>query len=235
MTSPADEELVAACRMWADWHKAEAEHLNSKHPDDDYALLSMSTYQDQERLLRALADRLEARGGVEVAKPWHDPNCSSECERGHVYSGPVCPDCGFPEDASLSRREPEGFKLVPVEPTEAMCAAIEDAMMCDFGPDAAVAYAAMLAAAPAPQFHEPEGWRDIESAPRDDTAVFGDEADHWIKRGLVGKQQPWGWSAWVGQMDAGTWLGVAEDGTCWECEVPTHYQPLPAPPSPETE
>ena len=70
-------------------------------------------------------------------------------------------------------------------------------------------------------------WRLIE-----DVIAEFEPAPHdgWIPRGLFGKEQPHGWVVWVGQCDAGTiWLGVT-DGSCWDCEKPTHYMELPSPP-----
>ncbi len=68
-----------------------------------------------------------------------------------------------------------------------------------------------------------DDWKPIETAPT---------SDGWIKRCLFGKRQKWGWATWVGQRDdVDIWLGVCEDGSCWECEVPTHWMPLPEPPN----
>jgi hypothetical protein len=65
----------------------------------------------------------------------------------------------------------------------------------------------------------PSDWRRIETAPHKDGG---------IARCLFGKRQSWGWSSWVGQRDdVDIWLGVQEDGACWDCEIPTHWMPLP--------
>lgn len=65
-------------------------------------------------------------------------------------------------------------------------------------------------------------WEPIETAPNN---------DGWISRCLFAKRQPWGWATWVGQCDAGDiWLGRKENGSCWECERPTHWMPLPKDP-----
>ncbi len=67
-----------------------------------------------------------------------------------------------------------------------------------------------------------DGWRPIESAPRD---------DGWISRSLFGKMRAWGWEAWVGQCDDGNiWLGRDGAGTCFDTDAPTHWMPLPSPP-----
>lgn len=67
----------------------------------------------------------------------------------------------------------------------------------------------------------PEGWRDIAEA-----EVWAQENNEgWIPRCLFGLQTDWGWSAWVGQCDAGDiWLGVDDHGGCWECPRPSHFQ-----------
>ena len=60
---------------------------------------------------------------------------------------------------------PEGWKLVPVEPTDEMCgAAYSDRMVWNGGPRAI--YEAMLAAAPTPPVSE-DRWQSIETAPKD--------------------------------------------------------------------
>lgn len=64
-------------------------------------------------------------------------------------------------------------------------------------------------------------WQPIETAPTE---------DGWISRCLFGKRQAWGWAVWVGQRDEDIWLGVQENGACWDCEPPTHWMPLPPPP-----
>lgn len=66
-------------------------------------------------------------------------------------------------------------------------------------------------------------WQPIETAPHE---------DGWIKRCLFAKRYDWGWSVWVGQRDSyDMWLGVQDGGGCWDCEVPSHWMPLPPPPT----
>lgn len=65
-------------------------------------------------------------------------------------------------------------------------------------------------------------WQPIETMPTD---------DGWSDHVLFGIMRPWGWEQWVGQCDDGDiWLGRDGEGACWECDVPTHWQPLPPPP-----
>lgn len=64
-------------------------------------------------------------------------------------------------------------------------------------------------------------WQPIESAPSN---------NGWIAPCLFGIQQKWGWETWVGQCDNfDIWLGRTGNGSCFECDKPTHWQPLPDP------
>lgn len=138
----------------------------------------------------------------------------------------------------LSRGEPEGFKLVPVEPTEAMVQAGARALTDAASPGsrfypvghARTAYAAMLSAAPAPPASEPEGWRDIESAPKDGTRVLlwsstsgGVWWGYWAVHGANWQPTDTGEDGWTsGAVNYSAELVVYID--------PTHWRPLPAPP-----
>ncbi len=126
---------------------------------------------------------------------------------------------------------PPGFKLVPVEPTERMMEAIdaefdkERERLRRTGQHVTQeswkaaherSYTAMLAASPQPPVVE--GWRDIASAPRDGTQVL-----LW---------QPH-WEA----MQTAVWFNDGHNRPGWltmdggEVIKPSHYRPLPAPPS----
>jgi hypothetical protein len=78
------------------------------------------------------------------------------------------------------------------------------------------------------------GWRTIESAPYTFTNIPGLTAEDqkWLDWQLVGKFQddPDRFVSWVAGMDAGIWLGRDEHGACWQCEAPTHWQPISSPP-----
>jgi hypothetical protein len=41
------------------------------------------------------------------------------------------------------------------------------------------------------------------------------------------------WEIWVGQCDAGLWLGRSGDGSCFDTETPERWAPLPNPPERE--
>lgn len=81
---------------------------------------------------------------------------------------------------------PDGYALVPVEPTKEMIEAAYDNVTGGGG--RAAIYAAMLAAAPvshanSPQAAAPAGWQPIETAPKDDQVVlFGQKGGRFIGR-----------------------------------------------------
>jgi hypothetical protein len=69
-----------------------------------------------------------------------------------------------------------------------------------------------------------------------DTAIEAAERnDGWIPRCLFAIKRVWGWEVWVGQCDAGDiWLGRQGDGSCFDCERPTHWMPIPSLPDDDT-
>jgi hypothetical protein len=71
-------------------------------------------------------------------------------------------------------------------------------------------------------------WQPIETA-----IEAAKTNDGWIYKCLFGIQREWGWEEWVGQCDDGDiWLGRQGDGTCFDCDKPTHWMSLP--PAPKT-
>ncbi len=110
---------------------------------------------------------------------------------------------------------PPGFKLVPVEPTQAMLGPLT--MTHD---TARKLWAVMLAASPQPPVVE--GWRDIASAPKDGTFVL-------IRDSEVRALASWQRDRWFGIDE----LGLAYDSRQYHQPgpQPSHWQPLPAPPA----
>lgn len=78
-------------------------------------------------------------------------------------------------------------------------------------------YADQILALPAPPIQE--GWRPIETAPRDFTPIIG-----WREGGV--RQ----WYRWVDDRHLGTGWYNSEQGRVTDIP-PTHWQPLPAPPT----
>jgi hypothetical protein len=106
-------------------------------------------------------------------QPWEGDSCPSECERGHIYNGPVCPACPMEPDQPLPS---EQGALLP-------------------------------------------GWQPIETAPKDGTIILaGHETSvfdaYWDER-------EGGWAD-------GATCGYDDDLITYS---PTHWIPLPAPPS----
>lgn len=116
--------------------------------------------------------------------------------------------------------EPEGWKLVPIEPTPEMESKGADAFFSpqpqsieDENARAASVYRRMLSTAPS----APDGWQPIETAPKDGTTL-------WVLDELYGK--PWHYEC--------NWNGIEwyhGFGVAWPDARPTHWRPLPAPPA----
>lgn len=67
-------------------------------------------------------------------------------------------------------------------------------------------------------------WRPIETAPKDGTPVL-----LWVG---VGMSEPWAQTArWVNEPESG-WSGWVDTYEGFDLAEPTHWMPLPAPPSP---
>ena len=130
---------------------------------------------------------------------------------------------------------PDGFRLVPVEPSAEMVRCGEDALrksgsglsQLDGRKAADRIYRAMLAASPAPAVDN-AGWRPIASAPKDGTRILAWHQNDWSR------DPRWRVIYWTGAE------GMAYRNT-WLCDVCTlsvlernilGWQPLPSAPSP---
>lgn len=153
-----------------------------------------------------------------------------------------CSKCGHPMQITSGAQQvaqtgvPEGWKLVPIEPTISMLVsgfesepdeffsspaewAVYDAMSgCAQGHHRArLCWAAMLAASPAPTKQATE-WQPIETAPKDGTrilAVCMKTAERTIRR--MGHMAVTEWDDTWGEFNHISWPA-------------THWMPLPAPP-----
>jgi hypothetical protein len=174
------------------------------------------------------------RFGPEFAKPCNDP-AMKECALWECQKANACQRAAPPANLQTNLA---GWKLVPVESTTEMISAwyrwknghhfadeAEPADKSDFG-----AYRAMLSAAPpAPAG---DGWRPIESAPRDGTPVliFG----LWAGEIHGPNSEPSifiaAYSGPHGDFTGYDWNVDGGDAyACWA--KPSHWMPLPAPPS----
>lgn len=123
---------------------------------------------------------------------------------------------------------PDGFRLVPVEPTQEMVETGERVLAHEVFdgwqytlPDNAIQliYRALLAASPSPAVDGNAGWRPIESAPKAGTIVLGTWSDTWPDHPHVEAVY----------CCEGKWF-YAYDGDTHH-RAPTHWQPLPSAPS----
>lgn len=160
------------------------------------------------------------------------------------YGAPSClrsNGFGTPSTQAAPVAVPEGWKLVPVEPTDTMVAVGYDTVNSRTYPDQKAtrqAWVAMLAAAPAAPVAAavPAGWVSVdERLPEMDEPVwlFEPGTSPWIGgRGEGG--EGWLWCSTQGteyQRSDGTWSCasmIADDDY-----QPTHWQPLPAAPAPD--
>ncbi len=125
---------------------------------------------------------------------------------------------------------PPGWELVPVEPTPEMCIS-GDAARHSVVTQArtAVIYRAMIAASP--EVPAPPGWELIKTAPKDGTAVllgggtWGDDFRDERSCVMVG------W--WEVCRNSAFWNTCAAEAgySMFEYASPTHWMPLPPPPS----
>lgn len=161
------------------------------------------------------------------------PNCA-KCGRpvdgvGMIYSSSRAiyhPECApsfaaSPAPALAPSSVPEGWRVVPIEPTEAMHNAARDWSRKKYGipigTDASAGcWAAMISASPAPV--EAEGWRDIRSAPKDGTWILA-----WCHPAVAPAVLHWVGGEWSDTDDPMPPTGL------W---TPTHWKPSPAGPLP---
>lgn len=114
---------------------------------------------------------------------------------------------------------PEGYCLVPIAPTDEMHDAARDWSQKEYGKPIGIeassgCWGAMLSAAPAPQG---DGWREIDSAPKDGSSILV-----WLPKPRFGSN--------VQHMRTGN-VAIIGGGFAFDCPKPTHWMPLPAPPS----
>ncbi|WP_077961686.1 hypothetical protein [Ensifer adhaerens] len=127
--------------------------------------------------------------------------------------------------------EPEGWKLVPVDPTPEMIDAGRLARMnIAGGYDGPSSWEAMLAAAPS----APDGWQPIDTAPRDTTSIIiavptKDYDGHIVGEAYFDPEHYEDGDWWWANTDHGDYHG----GPISEINFhgPSHWQPLPAPPA----
>jgi hypothetical protein len=72
-------------------------------------------------------------------------------------------------------------------------------------------------------------WRHLDEAPWDADS----DGDKWLGPCLLARKRSYGWEIWIGQCDAGIWLGRTDDGSCFDTETPERWAPLPNPPEEE--
>jgi hypothetical protein len=139
---------------------------------------------------------------------------------------------------------PVGWQLVPVEPTEEMILAGAYVLAGAYGrrngwrESTIATYRGMLSASPP----EPvSGWRDIATAPRDTPVIVQTEMGRIFAARLMPNaavddagETCDAWGAEAADLHPDCWT----DGTCWtqndegdESDYPTHWMPLPSPPS----
>lgn len=172
--------------------------------------------------------------------PYHKVYCP-ECEIGTEYRcegwDPTAEEAWNTRTALSHPSTPQGWKMVPVEPTPEICAVAsidEGARITDGPAFAGDLYRAMLAASPpAPE----QGWQDIESAPKTGrTLLLGcfNSAGNWRTMRGQWMSQEYIDEYWEepDDVEPGWFETVVESEdlpNCWPIE-PTHYMPLPPPP-----
>lgn len=121
---------------------------------------------------------------------------------------------------AITQAAPDGWVLVPVEPTHEMIEAGYQPWLNRGnrkGPSVVRGvYLAMLSASPAPQAY---GWRPIETAPKDGTLIIAAHSNYAD-----------------GIMDCVLWSGgrwETQEGIGYMAGRFTHWRPLPAPPAQE--